>query len=83
MKTITIALIAAFAAMTLAFAGLGIKILVRKHGEFKRHCSNMDPYTGKSEGCGCAARNICTEKNRHYNPLEVNKELMEELRIEN
>ena len=45
-KTLLITLLFAVAVVALMMLGLGIKMLVRKHGEFKRHCSGMDPYTG-------------------------------------
>ena len=77
LKTIVIVLVASFAIMLIAFAGLGVKMLVSKHGEFKRHCSSMDPYTGKSAGCTCAAKKIC-DNNKPYQPLEVNNELLNE-----
>lgn len=87
--TITVTLLAALGAVALMMVGLGIKILVRKHGEFKRHCSSMDPYTGERPGCVCGIKetkgklkervgegqNSC--KNR-FHPLEVNEALMDE-----
>lgn len=84
MKTIALILVV-LAIVMLCFAGLGIKIIVKKNGEFKRHCSSMDPYTGKSSGCMCAAQqaHICKEKSSHpYQPLEVNNELMKTLKGE-
>ena len=79
LKTIVIVLVASFVIVLVGFAGLGVKILMRKHGEFKRHCSSMDPYTGKSAGCACAAKRRCdNDKHAPYQPLEVNKELLNE-----
>lgn len=80
-------LIASLVAVSLMMLGLGIKILVKKHGEFKRHCSSMDPYTGERGGCVCGKLG---DKKLHkgdkpcahqqaYNPLEVNDQLMDEL----
>ena len=66
----------------LSLAGIGIKILVRKNGEFKRHCANVDPYTGKGN-CTCAAQqsSLCEERKRHpYHPLDINDELMREIK---
>jgi hypothetical protein len=37
----------------LAFAGIGIKMFVKKDGEFKKECSSVDPETGKKLGCSC------------------------------
>jgi len=39
--------------LTLAVAGLGIKILTTKDGEFKKTCGSTDPMTGKKIGCSC------------------------------
>lgn len=80
MKTMLLTLACALVAVALLMAGLGVKMIFRKHGEFKRHCSGMDPYTGKSAGCVCgkAANAKCKNKER-YSPLEVNDNLMEEM----
>ncbi len=64
--------------LALAFAGIGIKMIVRRGGEFKRHCSSTDPYTGHSTGCICGnAKANCPEQKKHT-PLEVNDELLKE-----
>ena len=57
--------------------GLGIKVVCKKRGEFKRHCSNMDPYTGKGGGCVCGktAQKRCDKVGR-YSPLEVNENML-------
>jgi hypothetical protein len=80
-KTIVITILCAVAVVALMMLGLGIKMFVRKHGEFKRHCSGMDPYTGESAGCVChkAANVKCKEEDR-YSPLEVNENLLSETR---
>ncbi len=79
--TLAITLLFALAALALMMLGLGVKMLFRKHGEFKRHCSSMDPYTGQSAGCVCgrAANAKCKEQGR-YSPLEVNENLLAETR---
>lgn len=78
--TILLTLLGTLAAVALLMAGLGIKMLVRKNGEFKRHCSGMDPYTGESAGCICGkAANAKCKKAKRYSPLEVNDELMDEI----
>ena len=70
---------AAVAVVALMMAGLGIKMLVRKRGEFKRHCSSMDPYTGESSGCICGKAPATQCHNKSHTPLEVNQELLSEL----
>ena len=60
---------------------LGVKVLVRKKGEFKRHCASRDPYTGESNGCVCGKRMDARCKSKEkYQPLDVNENLMEEMR---
>ncbi len=39
--------------MAIAFAAIGIKMFVKKDGEFKKQCSSVDPETGKKLGCSC------------------------------
>ena len=53
MRIVFISLLAAFGVVALMMAGLGIKMLVKKHGQFKRPCSGTDPYTGEQKGCVC------------------------------
>lgn len=70
-----------FAIILLFFAGVGVKILVRKNGQFKRHCSSRDPYTGMSDSCQCAKAVKCNEIIKHkYQPLDINDELMKEVK---
>ena len=73
-------LLCAFAAIALLMLGLGIKMIFKKHGEFKRHCSSMDPYTGEGGGCVCgkAMTKRCSQADK-YTPLEVNDHLMDEI----
>lgn len=78
-KLIVVALAAALAAVALMMAGLGIKTLVKKRGEFKRHCSGMDPYTGEGAGCVCGKAAGARCSNKAHSPLEVNEEMMKEL----
>ena len=79
MPVVLISLLSAVAVVALMMAGLGIKMLVKKRGSFKRPCSSTDPYTGEKGGCVCgrAAGAACADK--RYSPLEVNDTLMEEL----
>ena len=46
--------------MALAFAGLGIKILSKKDGEFAGTCASQNPHL-KKQGvdCGCGGASSC------------------------
>ena len=79
MNNILIVIILAAVLLALAFAGIAIKMIARKNGEFKRHCSSTDPYTGKNAGCICGKQqqSSCPEQKKHT-PLEVNDELLRE-----
>ena len=79
MTTTLIVLIAALTAVALMMAGLGIKMIVKKRGEFKRHCSNIDPYTGEGAGCVCGKLTTAQCHEKAHTPLEVNDELLKEL----
>ena len=80
-NTLLITLLLALAIVALMMLGLSIKMLILKHGEFKRHCSSTDPYTGKSAGCICKqATNAKCHNSTRYSPLEVNNNLLEETR---
>ncbi|MCQ2300456.1 MAG: hypothetical protein MJZ81_10080 [Bacteroidales bacterium] len=81
MQTLLAVLACALVIIGLSFAGIAIKILVKKNGEFKRHCSSVDPYTGERSGCVCGKTvydNCKTAPN--YHPLEVNRELLNEIK---
>ena len=80
MDVLLYTMLGALAVVALMMAGLGIKMLCRKRGEFKRHCSSADPYTGEQSGCVCskAVGAKCREKER-YSPLEVNEHLLNEV----
>lgn len=82
MSALIATLLFALFVVALMFVGLGIKMLVKKKGEFKRPCTSMDPYTGKGGGCVCAngAKNVKCHNRKPYSPLEVNNELMEEIK---
>lgn len=80
MPIVLTTLLLALALVALMFLGLGVKMIFKKHGEFKRHCSSMDPYTGKGGGCVCAkAANVKCKNAEKYSPLEVNNNLMDEI----
>ena len=79
-KEVLIVFVATLTVVLLAFVGIGIKMLLRRRGEFKRACASRDPYTGDGGGCACAAKKVCEEReNRAYQPLEVNETLLEEI----
>ena len=78
MRPFVVIVIAAFVAVALLMLALGIKVLVRRNGEFKRHCANRDPYTGESNGCVCG-KNVGCDKKPQYNPLDVNENMMGEI----
>ena len=75
-----IPLLGALAIVSLLMVGLGVKMIFLKKGEFKRHCSSVDPYTGERSGCVCGKTVMDNCKGApKYHPLEVNKELMNEI----
>ncbi len=37
----------------IAFAGIAIKMFLKKGGEFKKQCSSVDNRTGQKIGCIC------------------------------
>ena len=80
MNVMVYTLICALAVIALMMLGLGIKMVCKKHGEFKRHCSSMDPYTGEGSGCVCGrAKSVHCSKTKVYSPLEVNDKMLGEL----
>jgi hypothetical protein len=81
MKTVLGVFAIAAIVLALSFCFIGIKMFLKKNGEFKRRCANVDPYTGDRSNCVCGKRNVLKDKcdsHHKYNPLEVNKELLEE-----
>ena len=53
-------LIITVVAIVLVMLGIGIKMLVKKNGQFVKQCSIKDPNTGKSMGCSCGGNgNSC------------------------
>ena len=80
MNTLLYTLLLALAVVAIMMLGLGIKMVCKKRGEFKRHCSSVDPYTGEGGGCVCgkAMKKNCG-KATGYTPLEVNDNLMDEI----
>lgn len=64
----------------LSFCFIGIKMFLKKGGEFKKQCSSVDPLTGERIGCSCGKKSVYDEckSPKRYSPLEINKELLEE-----
>lgn len=49
--------------LALAFAGIGIKILVKKNGEFAGTCAGNNPILQKQGvECGCGGASSCKNK---------------------
>lgn len=57
MNQIFLVLIASGIVVGLLILGLGIKILIKKGGQFEKSCSSRDPKTGEKIGCGCGGGN--------------------------
>lgn len=49
----------------LAIAGIGIKMFVKKGGEFQKSCGSVDPDTGKRTSCSCGKSSEEQCKNKH------------------
>ena len=82
MNTLIATLLLALAVVALLMAGLGVKMIFLKRGEFKRHCASVDPYTGERSGCVCGKKALDTCKSGpRYHPLEVNQELLNEANV--
>lgn len=64
----------------LSFCFIGIKMFLKKGGEFKKQCSTVDPYTGERIGCSCGKKSVYDEckSKKKFSPFEVNKDLLEE-----
>lgn len=39
--------------LSLAFAGIAIKMFLKKRGQFEKRCSSVDARTGERMACGC------------------------------
>ena len=80
MSYFLVVLLFTIVAVTLLLLGIGVKTLVKKNGEFKKQCSVIDPHTGERIGCTCKkkATDECTNSPK-YHPLEINKEVLDEL----
>ncbi|MCK9162962.1 MAG: hypothetical protein WCR29_05510 [Bacteroidales bacterium] len=80
METIITVFIITFALLLISFAFIGIKMFVKKGGEFKKQCSTVDPLTGERHGCTCQSNVVNHEcdnaKNLHC--INAKEEEMEE-----
>jgi len=46
-------ILVAIVLLSLAFAGIAIKMFFFKDSEFRKSCSSVDTATGKGMACGC------------------------------
>jgi len=46
-------IIVAIVLLSIAFAGIAIKLFFIKGSEFRKSCSSVDPQTGQQLGCSC------------------------------
>lgn len=82
METILIVFIITAVILFICFCFIGIKMFFKKNGEFKKQCSSVDPLTGERFGCTCGKSSVYDEckSSKKYQPLEINKELMDEMK---
>ncbi|MDR0971858.1 MAG: hypothetical protein LBM25_05705 [Bacteroidales bacterium] len=68
--------------LIICFCFIAIKMFFKKNGEFKRQCSSVDPTTGERINCFCDNKSVYNEckKKKKYEPFEINKEFMEEIK---
>ncbi|MCH3924741.1 MAG: hypothetical protein LKE30_07480 [Bacteroidales bacterium] len=80
MTTFLLVFIVTAVVLALCLLGLAVKIILKKHGEFKRQCSSIDPYTGERMNCMCGKTNVldssCEQKT--HTILEVDQTLLKE-----
>ena len=54
--------------MVFVFAGIGIKILLKKNGEFSGTCASQNPYLNKEDEdcgfCGASSEEMCKRKEK-------------------
>jgi len=61
-------IIVAVIMLALAFAGFGVKMIFKKKGQFVKHCSSIDPVTGKPFECVCGGDEKAACLNRKDRP---------------
>ncbi|MDO5759894.1 MAG: membrane or secreted protein [Bacteroidota bacterium] len=78
MKELGLVLVLTIVILLICFALIGVKILLKKNGEFKRQCASIDPYTGERTNCFCGHSNVLTSKceNKKHSVLEVDMDLL-------
>jgi hypothetical protein len=80
METLLLIFIITAVLLLLCFCFIGIKMFLKKNGEFKKQCSSVDPLTGERIGCSCGKKSVYDEckSPKKYQPLDITKELLEE-----
>ncbi len=78
MKEILLILAICVVLIAACFLLFAVKILLKKNGEFKRHCASFDPYTGDRTNCVCGNRNVFTSKckSKKHSVLEIDPDLL-------
>ena len=68
--------------LLISFCFIGIKMFLKKGGEFKKQCSSVDPLTGERIGCSCGNSSVYNEckSTKKHQALEINKEFMDEIK---
>ncbi|MBQ9312914.1 MAG: hypothetical protein IJ213_07720 [Bacteroidales bacterium] len=80
MNTLLATFIISIVLLIICLAFIGVKMIFKKNGEFKKQCSSIDPYTGERIGCMCGHSNVLTSDcpNKKHSVLEVDKDLLKE-----
>lgn len=78
METIILVFGITVAILLLCFAFIGIKMFIKKNGEFKKQCSTVDPMTGERHGCTCQSKVVKTECDNVDRLHEIDKAIEEE-----
>lgn len=57
----------------LAIAAIGIKMFVKKGGEFQKSCGSVDPTSGQRTACSCGKMSdeTCDNKHKHSHNQEI------------
>lgn len=58
-------LIISIVLLGIAFAGIAIKMFVKKGGEFQKSCGSVDPDTGQRTACSCGKSSEEQCQNKH------------------
>ena len=73
METIILVFGITVAILLLCFIFIGIKMFIKKNGEFKKQCSTVDPMTGERHGCTCQSKVVKTECDNADRLSEIDK----------